>query len=116
MLDVVVRWKRKLRAIGFEGSVSSWPDSFGDDLLVEAVPFERSALKSVSKAFKVGFGGNDTRTASELLRDFRLCLAGVYGDCQGQVLKNQSPLAKCAPWKLSKRDRAIFLPQESKSG
>jgi len=82
----VERWKRKLRAIGFAGSVDSWPDSQGNDLSVEAVPEDRG-FKTVQVIFKGG--ASDNRTASELLKDFSVCLKSVYGQCQEQVLNCQ---------------------------
>ena len=81
-LGLLEGWKRKLSKLGFEGCISSWPDSFGDDLSVEAIPNDRK-LKPVQSVFKVG--ANDSRTASELLRDFRACLKSVYEQCCEQV-------------------------------
>ena len=74
-------WKRKLRALGFAGSIESWSDSFGGDLSVEAVPESRQ-LKPVQVIFKQ----DDNRTARELLHDFGSCLQSVFEQCQEQVL------------------------------
>lgn len=79
----VEAWKRKLRAIGFVGSIDSWPDSQGNDLSVEAIPDARH-LEPVQIVFKAG--PNDSRTARELLREFSVCLVAVYREAQSQVL------------------------------
>ncbi len=84
----VETWKKHLQRIGFEGSVSAWPDVYGNDFSVEAVP-ESRLLKPVQVVFKVG--ANDNRTAAELLRDFSLALASVLSRCRDQVLEYQSP-------------------------
>lgn len=83
----VERWKRSLQRIGFDGSVSAWPDSFGDDLSIEAIPEDRQ-LKCVQSIFKVGV--NDNRTASELLREFGACLRDVYRESKKQVVNIES--------------------------
>ncbi len=76
-------WKRKLRRLGFRGSVDAWPEPFGNDLSVEAIPDDRK-LKPVQTVFKVG--ANDSRTAAELCREFRVCLQSVLEDCREQVV------------------------------
>ena len=85
----VERWKRKLRVIGFDGSVNGHLEldgSVGDNLVIEAVSEDRG-LKCVQRVFKVG--GNDSRTARELLREFSAALRQVYDECQEQVLNCQ---------------------------
>ena len=77
-------WRRKLRRLGFEGSISAWPEPDGNNLSVEAVPDDKG-LESVQVVFKVG--GVDNRTARELLTEFGKCLRGVYEQCKAQVLQ-----------------------------
>ena len=80
----VERWKRRLRAIGFIGSIEPWPDWGGSDLSIEAIPDDCKL-----EAVQVIFEQNNNKPAQELLQDFGVCLRGVYEQCQEQVLNCQ---------------------------
>ncbi len=85
----VSSWKRQLSRLGFEGSINAWPEPFGNDLSVEAIPGPPSRageagdgqLKPVQTIFKQD---NDL-PARVLLGEFSRCLVSVLAQCREQV-------------------------------